>query len=177
MRKEFWQAFLDLLWWLASFVFARPNEIKDHPINWNAITALPPVPPIPAPTATVLSVRPAQARPLLLWDTKENVRHSVRLICDDEGLTVKQKNELCATVQCESGFNTKAVNKNMNDGKVTSVDYGLCQWNNYWHGKEISPTDAMNDPEKAVRLMCKYWKEGQAKQWVCFSKDMYKQYL
>lgn len=117
--------------------------------------------------------------PKYLWDTPENVRHSVRVICDEEGLSVKQKNELCATVQCESqGFNIHAINQNKDKkGNVLSTDRGIAQWNDHYHGKEISNEDALNDPEKSIRLMCKYWKAGKANQWVCYSMGLYKTYL
>jgi hypothetical protein len=54
-------------------------------------------------------------------------------------------------------------------GKVFSTDYGICQWNDVYHGKEITPEEALHDPEKAVRLMCQYVKQGLIKQWVCYS--------
>lgn len=139
--------------------------------------------PLPTPVDTPISVVPLPVMPeILLWDTPNNVRHSVRVICDQEGLTTSQKNTLCATIQCESaGFNTKAVHPNYVIKKgvktLTSTDYGLCQWNDFYHGREISPDEALNNPEKAVRLMCKYWKAGQQKQWVCYSANMYKKYL
>src|SRR5689334_17597720 len=42
------------------------------------------------------------------WDTPAHVRHNVRAICDQEDLTLKQKNDLTATVCCESkGFQTQ----------------------------------------------------------------------
>ena len=117
-----------------------------------------------------------------LWNTKANTRHSIRVICDEMGLTVDQKNTLCATIQAESGFNTKAINYNYAFKKngtkyLSSTDYGLCQWNDFWHGKEITPDHATNNPEMAVRLMCKYWLRGQMKQWCAFSNGSYKQYL
>jgi hypothetical protein len=119
--------------------------------------------------------------PIYLWDTPQQALHSIRLICDEEGLTLEQKDTLCATIHCESQFNTKAINVNymMKNGEkvVASTDNGICQWNDFYHAKEISPDDALNNPEKAVRLMCKYWKEGLRSQWVCYLKGAYKQYL
>ncbi len=114
---------------------------------------------------------------LYLWSTPQLARHSVRVIADEEGLTVEQKNTMCATIGGESGWDVDAVNKNYVNGKVTSVDYGLCQWNNYYHGKEITPGEAIGNPEKAVRLMCAYWKRGQRNLWVAYSSGRYKLYL
>ena len=118
----------------------------------------------------------------LLWDTKENIRHSVRVLCDDEGLTVAQKNTLCATVEAESDFNLHAINYNYAfrlDGTkyVSSTDRGIAQWNDYWHGKEITPDEAFNNPEKCIRLMCTYWKNGQMKQWCAYSNGTFRRYL
>jgi hypothetical protein len=129
------------------------------------------VAPVPLPTSE------PSVTPKYDWSTPIAARHSVRLICDEEGLTVKQKNELCATVQCESGFNPKTVHPNIKNGKVSSTDYGICQWNDYYHGKEISPDEAVNNPEKAVRLMCAYWKRGQERLWECYKQNLYQKYL
>lgn len=126
-----------------------------------------PTPPAPEPS-------PPQK---YLWDTTANVRHSIRVICDEEGLTVEQKNTLCATIECESGFKLDARHDNIVNGKVTSTDWGVCQWNSYYHGKEITPDEAVHNPEKAVRLMCHYWKRDERKLWVCYLKGMYEQYM
>jgi hypothetical protein len=102
----------------------------------------------------------------------------VRVVCDEEGLTLDQKNTMCATIGAESGWHTDAINYNRNkDGSLASTDYGICQWNDYYHGKEISPDDALHDPEKAVRLMCAYWKRGQRTLWMGYTSGNYKKYL
>lgn len=115
---------------------------------------------------------------MMLWDTKEHCRRNVRVIADRYGLSWSQKATLCATIRHESNYNTKAVcvNKDTN-GKVLSTDRGICQWNDYWHGKEITADEAFNNPEKAVDLMCQYWKRGQMDQWVAYSSGAFKRYL
>jgi hypothetical protein len=139
-----------------------------------------PMPPetTPQPSQPVTPpVEPPVKPQTLLWDTPEHSRHSVRVICDEEGLTVYEKNLVSQVIHCESGYNPKTVHPNLGkSGKVLSTDFGICQWNDYYHGKEISPTEAVNNPEKAIRLMCKYVKAGQIKQWVCYSSGMYKHY-
>lgn len=122
-------------------------------------------------------VIPPPVVPRFQWDTKDHIRHSVRVVCDDEGLTLEQKDTLCATIAAESGFNTQATHKNTINGKVVSTDYGLCQWNDSYHAKEITPDESLNNPEKAVRLMCKYWKRGQRKLWIAYRSGAYKKYL
>lgn len=90
------------------------------------------------------------------WGSREEIRHSMRLIADEERLTYLQKDMLCDIGWCESRYvlTAKLVNS------PNSVDRGLFQWNNYWH-PEI--TDAIAyDPEKATRLACKAIKQGKA---------------
>src|SRR5689334_6112605 len=65
----------------------------------------PPPPPEPAPPAPPAPPStPEHAPTYLLWDTPEHARHSVRVLCDEEGLSVKDKNDLCATIGAESGW-------------------------------------------------------------------------
>lgn len=139
--------------------------------DYNPVETSPPLPP-PAPAPTP---KPPQK---YLWDTPEHAKHSVRVICDEEGFTLEQKNTMTATIMVESGFKINAVNYNRRaDGSVASTDYGICQWNDYYHGKEISPTEALHNPEKAVRLMCRYWKRGQRNLWIAYKSGAYKKYL
>lgn len=125
---------------------------------------LPPEPPAPLPA------------PKYNWSTPELARHSLRIICDEEGLTVEQKNLMSQVVHCESGYHPNAKHPNLLSGKVVSTDFGICQWNDYYHSKEISPSDAQHDPEKAVRLMCRYVRQGRITQWVCYSSGLYRKY-
>ncbi len=124
---------------------------------------------------------PISASSTLSWDSQRHSYHSVRVICDDMGLDFATKNELCATIMGESEFKTGIVHPNyvLKNGikTVSTTDYGICQWNDYWHGKEISPDDALHNPEKAVRLMCSYFKRGDKNTWCAHSNGSYKQYL
>lgn len=156
---KFWKQFVAFTDWLvARYAPEEPTSPQE-------------VPPTPEPAPT-----PPEA-PKYLWDTKANIRHSTRVICDEEGLTAEQKNTICATIQAESGFNLTARNDNKVNGKVTSTDWGLCQWNSYYHAKEITPEEAVHDPEKAVRLMCSYWKRGQRNLWIAYKNNSYLKYL
>lgn len=154
--------------------FFNPPAIAD------TSTTLPPnvVPTLPVPNEA--EPTPVLAHPLMPkydWSTPKAARHSVRLICDEEGLTVEQKNTMCATIGGESGWDTHAINRNRRNGKVVSTDFGICQWNDYYHGSEISPDEAVNNPEKAVRLMCTYWKQGQRNLWLAYKNGSYRAYL
>lgn len=119
---------------------------------------------------------------LLPWNTTSSLSHenwhNVRVLADLEGLSHQLKEELCATVWGESDFDTHARLENKDKlGRVWSTDAGICQWNSYWHGKEITTAEAFNNPEKAVRLMCKYFLAGQADQWVAHSSGAFKAHL
>lgn len=150
--------------YIASLPAPRETSVKQPQTNVN---------PAPVPNDPRAILNPTAPYD---WSTPESVRHSVRVIADEEKLTPFQKNLMCQVLHCESGWNIHAINHNMRNGKVVSTDYGLCQWNDYYHGKEITPDEALNNPEKAVRLMCKYVKNGLIRQWVCYSADMYHKY-
>ena len=99
----------------------------------------------------------------LQWEKK------VRSIASNYNIDVEA---LVATIWCESGMNPKAVNINRDGTK----DLGICQFNNYWYRNKISEWDALNNPEKAIHLMCKEWQKGKAYNWVCYSTGKYKKY-
>lgn len=133
-----------------------------------------PVPPPSAPVETPV------AKP-------ETVREMIFRVCGEVGLDAGQTKDLYQTVLCESQLTDKVMNgpvsgvppivhPNVVNGKTYSTDYGICQWNDYYHGKEISPQEALNDPEKSVELMARYWKNGLAKSWVCYQRGLYKGY-
>lgn len=112
---------------------------------------------------------------LVAWTGQENCRHNVRVLCDLEGLTVKQKDDLSSTVHCESDYNPSCVHPNIVDGKTASTDYGIAQINDYFHigtGKDFETIADAMDPEKAIRWMAKQWLAGNGRLWVCKLKNM-----
>jgi hypothetical protein len=157
--------------------------------NMNEPTSVPgaPIPPVvPNPDA------------LLPWTSIENNRHNVRAIADLQGLTEQQKNNMSQTIHCESGYRTDICNINLTDKttrqcsysdlqatyikiqaeglEVSSTDFGICQWNDWFHGKEITPDESINNPQMAVELMCSYVKSGQLREWVCWNKGLAERY-
>lgn len=115
------------------------------------------------------------------WSTPESSRHSLRVICDEEGLTVEQKNLMSQTLHCESGYNNATVHPNLNmHGLVTSTDYGICQINDHYHigaGKDFPSVEYVHDnPEAVVRWMCKMVKARKLNLWVCYDAGLYKRY-
>ena len=115
------------------------------------------------------------------WDTKEKAKKAVIDICKEEGLNKEETKLICAVIECESNFNVMAINKNKDKkGNVTSVDYGIIQANSYWYVQKmklITISEALYNPEKAVRLMIKRYKEGFLKDWVCYSGGNYKRFM
>jgi len=124
----------------------------------------------------------AGSRPPFLWDTPEHCRYNVRVICDQEGLTVEEKNIICACIYQESGFNNNAVCRNRNkDGSISSSDWGIVQVNDYWHvgkGKTFPSAEyIVEHPEEAVRWMIECYKHKQLGLWVSYSSGAYKKWL
>lgn len=144
----------------------------------------PTLPPEQAPEAPT---SPADA-PKYDWSTPAEARHSLRLICDEEGLTVAQKNDMSQIVHCESGYKNiihqNIASKTLSDGSVhsyvSSTDWGICMINDYWHigpGKEFPSTDyVMNNPDACVRWMARMIKAGKRNLWVCASTGLCKNY-
>lgn len=146
---------------------AASSSPSKHPLNASQSDAAPQLP------------IPSQEGPFL-WETAAEARHSVRVICDEEGLTVAQKNMLSQVVHCESNYNPGCVHPNVVNGKVTSTDFGIAQINDYYHigkGKDFpSAQFVLDNPEACIRWMCKQMKAGHINLWVCASRNLYRAY-
>lgn len=139
-------------------------------------------------------------QPPYRWDTPQNARHSVRVLCDEVGLTLHDKNVITACVQQESGFMNRRPDgtpmKNINyyknkngvyyldtDGNkiVASTDWGICQINDHYHvgkGKRWSSVASIVDnPDKAIKWMITMYKQGHLNQWVSYSSGAYLKYM
>lgn len=159
--KDIWAA----IQFFARLFFPRPEEVKENPV----------INPVPEP-------KPQPVPVPYLWDTPANARHSTRVICDESGLTLSEKNLICAVIMAESGFNNhaKCINKRK-DGTVSSTDWGICQINDHWHigqGKSFPSVEyVLQNPDKVVRWMIKMYKGGSLKLWTAFVNGSYKKYL
>lgn len=156
------------------------TKLKDSLINLILLLkqALKDKPPVDKP----IEVKPVEVHNEVMkydWSTQEKARHSTRVICDEEGLPVKDKNDLCATVGGESGWNPKQ--KSLKPNFDGTHDYGIIQLNEkYWigEGKLYPNIEAIyNDPEGCIRWMCKQWKAGNKNWWYAFKNGSYKKYL
>ncbi len=169
--KDIWPA----LQFLARLFFPRPEEVKDNPVINPPVPVEPPKP-----------VEPEKE--VLLWDTPKHTWHSVRVMCDNSGLTFTQKNVLCACVWQESNFfnylpsGKPVINQNIKDGKVWSTDWGLLQVNDhYWigAGKLFPSVDyVLKNPAKVVQWMIDFYKaNGNLNRWSSYSTGAYKKHL
>lgn len=149
-----------------------PEEIPETPI----ITTPPVETPYEAPVAPSA----------MLWDTPKHAFHSLRVMCDEAGLTVAQKNIVCACVYQESQFLNTAIgrNKDPKTGKVWSTDWGIFQVNDTkgWHiGKGLrfsSVQDVLDHPEKAAKWMIGVMKTtGKLQPWASYTTKAYTQWL
>lgn len=157
----------------------------------------PPAQPVatPVPAAPVAYPDARVQPPALLWDTPEHAWHSVRVLCDNAGLSLKKtilvdgmlyapKDILCSCIFQESGFDNRAVHKNAH-----TTDYGICQFNDgknpktgvpYWIGPGAlfsTSQDVYDNPERAVKTMIECYKEGNLKLWASYSTGANKQWL
>lgn len=141
------------------------------------------LPPQPTkPMETIPEAPRAVLNPTAPYDfsTPKAACHSVRVICDEEGLTVAQKNLIAQVISCESGFNNKAKLENKKNGKTWSTDWGICQINDHYHigpGRTFPSVEyVLERPDKVVRWMIQQYKAGRLSMWVCFTKGLYKKY-
>jgi len=135
--------------------------------------------PTPAPIEPVKPVYEPVEPPKLDFSTPKAAYHSTRVICDEVGLTLKQKNILCACVFQESRFDNRAVGKNKN-----STDWGLVQVNDTkgWHiGPGLrfpSVQYVLDHPGECVRWMAQVYKTtGALTPWASFTSGAFRQWL
>lgn len=115
------------------------------------------------------------------WSLQENAYHNVRVLCDLAGLSVNDKNLICACVYQESEFKNDAVHHNVVNGQVSSTDWGICQINDYFQvgsGRPFtSAQDIVDNPQRAVQFMIQMFGEGELKLWDSYLHGAYKQWL
>ncbi len=119
--------------------------------------------------------------PTLLWDTPRHAFHAVRVTCDNLGLSLEEKDLICACIYQESMFKNTAKCENKVNGAVVSTDWGLCQINDHYHigvKKDFPSVQfVVDNPQKVVEWMISMYKHGLLKQWVSYSSGAYKKWL
>lgn len=137
----------------------------------------------PPPVVIARQPQPVIELPIekLKWAFPSDARKSVRILCDEMGLTLAEKDLICQVIRCESGFKIDAKNENKDEvGKVLSTDWGICQINDYYHigaGKSFPSVQfVLENPEASIRFMIKMFKAGKLNLWVCYKAGLYKRY-
>jgi len=130
-----------------------------------------------APTS---SLEPKPTILPLRWNNYQNTRKSVRMICDDEKLSLNAKNLITAVIRAESNFNSKAISKNANGSR----DWGLCQFNDSprygWIGKGLvfeNTDEVLSNPEKNVRIIIREFRKGNLIYWSAYKSKKYLKFL
>lgn len=124
------------------------------------------------------------------WDTQAHYFHNVRVLCDLAGLTVEQKNIVCACIFQESRFRdyhpdgTPIDNQNRDKetGLVWSTDWGLVQVNDYWNigeGKPFPSVDyVLKNPHATALFMINEMKAtNELKDWASYTSGAFKPWL
>jgi hypothetical protein len=121
---------------------------------------------------------------VLKWDTRANASHSVRVLCDNSGLNLNEKNLIWACIHQESNFLTNPIpnkNKDPKTGVVWSTDYGIVQVNDNFHigkGKDFPSVQyVLDNPEKCVQWMINMYKIGRLSMWSSYTSGAYKKFL
>lgn len=149
----------------------------------NAPVSPVPAPAVPNPTPMPTVPPTVPESEVLKWSTPKEAFHSTRVIADEMGLTLVQKNVLCACLFQESRFDNNAVCLNRDkSGRVWSRDISLVQVNTYFHigpGKEFPSEDyVLSHPEACVRWMAGILKRtGGLAPWVSWSSGAYRRWL
>ena len=170
---------------------APPTPMEPTPINPSNSTSTPqtatisvstPTTPTEAPAASQVPSTVPNPDVLVAWDTTRHNYHNVRVLCDESGLSLTEKNLICACIFQESGFDNNAICQNKNaEGVVTSTDVGICQINSYFHcgvGKDFPSTAfVVANPQDAVQWMIEMYMNGLLKMWVSYSSGAYLQWL
>lgn len=117
------------------------------------------------------------------WSIPKNAYHNTRVLCDLSGLTVEEKNIICACVFQESRFlvNPKPNQNKDAQGKVWSIDYGIVQINDWYHigvHKDFPSVQyVLENPQKCVQWMIDMYKANRLGMWASYSSNAYRQWL
>lgn len=178
-------------WWLDDFLTLVDRIIR-RPKPPTVPVTVPPSPPSERPETR--SEDPVERRetpspePVLSWEKPREAYELTRMLCDEFGLTVEQKNIVCACIYQESRFYNRRsdgspiINENKKDGVVWSTDYGIVQVNDYWHigpGKTFPSVEyVMDNPGLMVRWLVKTMAAtGRLQPWSSYTTGAYKVWL
>lgn len=152
----------------------EPQNTSSQPVTVSNPTTTTPT----VPVASTGQIKPD-------WGNRRGARKATRVLCDLSGLTLAQKNDICACIFQESGFLTNPrpnQNKDKTTGKVWSTDYGIVQVNDYYNigaGKAFSTVEyVLDNPAACVQWMINIYKStGALQPWSSWTSGAYKQWL
>lgn len=98
----------------------------------------------------------------------ETLQEMAKRVCKEAGLNQIMTDRLLAVIKCESGWDKNAIHKN----KDGTRDCGLVQLNEKWYLKPNHMTcqDAIDNPEKCVKIMATAFRNGNARDWICYRR-------
>ncbi len=107
---------------------------------------------------------------------------SIMALCLNSGLSQELAQVLVACIHVESDFDQYAIHLNDEmDGSVSTIDYGICQVNDYFHigtGKDFStPEEVLSNPKACIEWMINLFKQGKMNLWMSYTSGAYKRYL
>ena len=124
--------------------------------------------PLPVPPVAPQPPKPPVVHPHgwaagTLEERKAMFQLAVR-VCQEEEVTEQMTRDLLLTIAGESGFNQWCENRQ-------TYDYGLCQFSKRYYLKEygMTPQEAIDQPERCVRIMARNFKAGRQSNWVAYS--------
>ena len=172
---------------VALLTIKRRQDDVVEPVLFDTLPLSTPPEPPQAPVEPVAAPVVPEA-PKLSWETPKGAFKLTRIMADELGLTVEQKNILCACIYQESRFRNRyadgspVINQNKKDGKVWSTDFGIVQVNDYWHigkGKTFPSVEyVMDNPAKMVEWMAREMKRtGKLQPWSSYVSGAYKKHL
>lgn len=159
------QLLADLNWCLYAIGALKTGK----PVPPRQVAPIAPMPqPEPSKPPTPLSLQQIMQYHDYKWcggkvEDRRAIYQLAMRICKEEGLGIAMTADLLATIWGESGFNQWCVN-------TQSKDYGVAQFSFKYYLVEykMTPEDALNDPEKCLRIMARNFKAGRQSNWVAY---------
>ncbi len=163
---------------LAALAFLFPKRDVPEPVPEAPTSPVEPTLPVIPPPMPGIGINELYDD----WSNQKHAYHNVRVLCDRAGLTLTEKNLICACIYQESTFLNSSIGRNKNSaGVTTSTDWGLCQINDYFNigkGKPFPSVEyVVNNPQKAVEWMIKMYQAGKLGLWSSYKFGAYKRWL
>lgn len=132
---------------------------------------VPPVVPVVVPPVVVPVVVHSKAWCGGTYEERMEMYHLAKTVCVAEGIIGQDSLDMLATIFGESGYNRWCENQK-------TFDYGLCQFSKRYYLVEykMTPQEAIDSPERCLRIMAKNWKTRKSN-WVAYSSGGFRKWL